>query len=604
MTGKADAVNFMYKSKYFIALALVVVLVTAQASSAFSISPSNVTTYNKWTAVTPPAYTVFTDGSTIYAKNGATGAIDYSGTTASTVIQNAINGLTAGRSTTETVAIRGAFTITSSISVPSYTILDLGDASFTRSGTGYHMFSLSSVHDIEFHGGIINSAPKAVEAYDTNEISMSSVSNILIQGITVNLAAEDAIAVNGSTYNVKVVDSSFYEPNRHAIDITGSSTIHNLIIANNYVNGTLIYDAITVYVTSGNTITIEGNTLENVKGTAASTSAIHVEDTAGGSLNNIVIDGNSIKNSKFGITSATARPITISDNVIQNTTRGIQLQNPILSSISGNVIDNSQNTATSYGIYLYGITSSTIANNVIRGPGASSLMYGIYWDGSGSFIENTISGNVISRALEGIHSVGSKNVFDSNVIRYSQNSAVTIQAGAQYNIFSNNIFYNTGQQTSNTYPDVDIAATGGANTISQFFKDNVFLSDTANKPNYNINFQSAGNTNHISVIGNRFSGAATSVFSSVPTTAGILIKNNDGYNPLGVATITPGASPYTYTNNDGVSEAIYIDAGTVSAIAKNSITVFTSTGKTVWLEPGESTTVTYTVVPTMTKDRK
>lgn len=60
----------------------------------------------------------------------------------------------------------------------------------------------------------------------------------------------------------------------------------------------------------------------------------------------------------------------------------------------------------------------------------------------------------------------------------------------------------------------------------------------------------------------------------------------------------------TYTNNDGVPEAIYIDGGTVSAIAKNAITVYTSTGKTISLEPGEAVTVTYSVLPVLNRDRK
>ena len=41
-------------------------------------------------------YVIFTDGSTVYAKNGLSGAIEFSGTDAATVIQNVINALTNG----------------------------------------------------------------------------------------------------------------------------------------------------------------------------------------------------------------------------------------------------------------------------------------------------------------------------------------------------------------------------------------------------------------------------------------------------------------------------------------------------------------------------
>ncbi len=42
------------------------------------------------------SYVIFTDGSTVYARNGLTGEIEFSGTDASTVIQNTINALTNG----------------------------------------------------------------------------------------------------------------------------------------------------------------------------------------------------------------------------------------------------------------------------------------------------------------------------------------------------------------------------------------------------------------------------------------------------------------------------------------------------------------------------
>ena len=89
------------------------------------------------------------------------------------------------------------------------------------------------------------------------------------------------------------------------------------------------------------------------------------------------------------------------------------------------------------------------------------------------------------------------------------------------------------------------------------------------------------------------------------------------FNPQGAATITPGASPYLYTNNDCVGEAILLDgargaAGTLT-VAKDSVTLY-SVGNNekfhlaVWLEPREALTVTYTSgsgdTLAMTKDRK
>jgi hypothetical protein len=47
-----------------------------------------------------------------------------------------------------------------------------------------------------------------------------------------------------------------------------------------------------------------------------------------------------------------------------------------------------------------------------------------------------------------------------------------------------------------------------------------------------------------------------------------------------------------------------MSGGTVSSVVKNSITIYTTSPNDMWLEPGEAVTVTYTVAPTMVKDRK
>lgn len=117
----------------------------------------------------------------------------------------------------------------------------------------------------------------------------------------------------------------------------------------------------------------------------------------------------------------------------------------------------------------------------------------------------------------------------------------------------------------------------------------------------------AGKTNTIRASNNRLLDTTAVNFYGVfppTTTNGSSFERNVGYNPRGAAGITVAASPFTYIAADYVAEAVYISGGTVSAIAKNSVTLFASTDKTVWLEPGESVTVTYSAAPTMTKDRK
>jgi len=70
------------------------------------------------------SYIIYTDGATIYALNGSTGKIDYSGTDASSIIQNAINQLTSGGMI---ILKRGEYQITSKISIDTPSIVICGE---------------------------------------------------------------------------------------------------------------------------------------------------------------------------------------------------------------------------------------------------------------------------------------------------------------------------------------------------------------------------------------------------------------------------------------------------------------------------------------------
>jgi len=75
-------------------------------------------------------------------------------------------------------------------------------------------------------------------------------------------------------------------------------------------------------------------------------------------------------------------------------------------------------------------------------------------------------------------------------------------------------------------------------------------------------------------------------------------------NTGAIATITPGASPYTYTNSDGFDEDVIVQGGTVSKIEFGRGATFQDVGLTAGmyhLSPGDKLKVTYTVVPNMVK---
>lgn len=105
------------------------------------------------------------------------------------------------------------------------------------------------------------------------------------------------------------------------------------------------------------------------------------------------------------------------------------------------------------------------------------------------------------------------------------------------------------------------------------------------------------------VTGNSLAGNTYAQVASTSTDDGNVIKDNLGYNPVGVAAVSTAGwtSPHTYTAGP-TPEVIYLTGGTVSDIKSGSVTVAAATPATVSLAPNASMTVTYTSVPTVVKD--
>jgi hypothetical protein len=76
------------------------------------------------------------------------------------------------------------------------------------------------------------------------------------------------------------------------------------------------------------------------------------------------------------------------------------------------------------------------------------------------------------------------------------------------------------------------------------------------------------------------------------------VEANLGYDPGPLLGLTLTGSPYTYTAGHS-PETIYILGGTVSDVKLNGQTIQNSTGSTVLLNPSESTTITYSSLPTV-----
>lgn len=142
-------------------------------------------------------YVVWSDGITVYAVNGENGTIDYSGSDAATIIQNALDGLTSSRTWRETVVVKGNLTITTGITIPSYTRLDLYGCVLTESNSFGNdgIFTIEKgTTEIDIFGGVLN-------GNDTNQTATVDNWGIYFGGIgsgavPTNLHFKDIITKN------------------------------------------------------------------------------------------------------------------------------------------------------------------------------------------------------------------------------------------------------------------------------------------------------------------------------------------------------------------------------------------------------------------------
>jgi hypothetical protein len=102
------------------------------------------------------SYVVWTDGTYVYAKNGKTGAIEFSGTDAASVIQSALNALTSGRTWKEKVVLKGEFVLNSMINLTSYLHLELQGSLKLANNKDVTMLYGAGLTHLEISGGIMD----------------------------------------------------------------------------------------------------------------------------------------------------------------------------------------------------------------------------------------------------------------------------------------------------------------------------------------------------------------------------------------------------------------------------------------------------------------
>lgn len=170
------------------------------------------------------SYAVFTNGTYVYMKNGSSGETKWKCDNASAVINAALGNLTVGRTWKEKVLVLGNHTLSASIEIPSYSILEIDGYLSLADGVNDDMIHNprsewnNGNNDIEIKGGFLfGNRDNQVGLGDTNDyynlringIRFWNVTGGLITGVYVNNCYDFGVDVSYS--RGVVVDKCFFD---------------------------------------------------------------------------------------------------------------------------------------------------------------------------------------------------------------------------------------------------------------------------------------------------------------------------------------------------------------------------------------------------------
>lgn len=409
-----------------------------------TISPTTPITFSAGPYPGAPNYTIYpvtySNGTVEYRAKDQTGAISWSSTNASSVIQSALN---SGSGTVmNTVQFTGTVTIGNQLNIPSYTHL-AGPAKLiwaTGSPTTQNMLDYGNSTHI-----IIENLE-----LDGNKAGQTSGANDEYQ---------DAIHGQAASY---------------------------ITVQNNYIHDTTIGGIIASHVSVGGVdtgvsyMTIKGNTFRNI----GINDATFGQDAVHFHLGSNAIVTDNIMDNIIGIgVYLIYHPNSVVANNQINNTRSYGVWLNTLSSdslIENNQLLNNGNASATAAVM---VTSgnNTISSNVIQ----TAWDYGIYIQSQ----YNRIADNEITvrsgSGDYGIYLVSNYNTINGNTIKNAPAAAIEV-VGAKYNIITSNIIIDPGVAWSNHYYGIEILANGGTKSTNNTITQNTISSISTSVMKYGI----------------------------------------------------------------------------------------------------------------------
>jgi len=392
-------------------------------------------------------YIIYTLSGTIYAKNQRTGIIDYSGTDAQTIIEDAVNATSSGGG--GTIEIKdGTYNLAKALRLSNN--INLHGESWN---TIFHLND--NVHDNMITN--ISSAPNDTTTYLGNY--NMTVYNLQLDG---NYAKQGAlypvhnyVAIRYQNCDICIIDRVYvHDTNGMGITTTSSGVYQHQAVVNSYIKhavGDAIFGQSYKAIFSNNLISDVGDNGIVTKG-----------DSIVVANNQIFGDPSSLFDLSVGIgVYRSSHDISITGNTIVNAKRGMEI--------------------SAFGTPdTFGCDGCTITGNVITNSSGVAIFFGsIAHDNNTRII---ISNNIIQKSgSHGIEDEHSNNLLISNnIICQNNHSGIDLfiggggsSGGANNTLITGNTICNNSQNPINTYDGINIGGVHNNNTmiISNYIYD-------------------------------------------------------------------------------------------------------------------------------------
>ncbi len=307
-----------------------------------------------------------------------------------TMLQWALDNLTATRTSKEKVIAKGNFTVNIILSVSSYTTFSLiGKLTAKNALNSAMLFAQNTQTDIEVRGGEYdgNKANQTIE----QSILTISASRTIIEGCHIHHGYGDSIEVGYGASDVQIINNYCHDSYEQEIHVNSSgATMTNIVVALNICEnnqtvegiliggstGTLTKVTVSANICNGNhtngiTIGYAGGTLREVTvcnnvcdGNVAKGIYVLNGET-------ITVEANNCRANQDGLRASTsgADVLIVSNTLSHNTRYGLDMVNMSGLAVIANYVDGN----TSYGLHSYTCTYCSIVGNTLLSNGASGI---------------------------------------------------------------------------------------------------------------------------------------------------------------------------------------------------------------------------------------